>query len=104
LDSPGQLELPSGIHDFSGVGLAAVLAYCGAMTSSRFAKPFALLAMCTLMLVGCSSKNNNGPKQPQCSDGKDNDGDGLVDFPEDPGCTSATDDTEDSQPAPQCSD
>lgn len=29
--------------------------------------------------------------KPQCSDGVDNDGDGLIDYPNDPGCTSATD-------------
>ena len=32
--------------------------------------------------------------QPACDDGIDEDGDGLVDHPEDPGCTSATDDDE----------
>jgi hypothetical protein len=31
---------------------------------------------------------------PQCSDGLDNDGDGLIDFPADPGCAFANDDTE----------
>jgi hypothetical protein len=31
---------------------------------------------------------------PQCSDGLDNDGDGLIDYPADPGCTSAGDDSE----------
>jgi hypothetical protein len=31
---------------------------------------------------------------PACSDGQDNDGDGLVDFPADPGCAFANDDTE----------
>jgi hypothetical protein len=30
----------------------------------------------------------------QCSDGIDNDGDGLIDYPADPGCTSATDNDE----------
>jgi len=34
------------------------------------------------------------PSAPQCSDGIDNDGDGLVDYPADPGCSSATDDDE----------
>ena len=29
-----------------------------------------------------------------CADGADNDGDTLVDFPQDPGCSSATDDSE----------
>ena len=48
---------------------------------------------------------------PQCIDGIDNDGDGLVDFPADLGCTSASDNTEAPNPpseppppAPQCSD
>ncbi|WP_313918764.1 Ig domain-containing protein [Tahibacter sp.] len=36
----------------------------------------------------------------ECSDGLDNDGDGLIDFPADPGCRSADDALE----APQCSD
>ena len=31
---------------------------------------------------------------PQCMDGRDNNGNGLIDFPQDPGCTSATDGTE----------
>lgn len=34
------------------------------------------------------------PDLPQCSDGIDNDGDGLIDWPEDPGCESAEDDDE----------
>ncbi len=37
-----------------------------------------------------------------CSDGNDNDGDGLIDFPEDPGCSSGTDLDEAQQP--ECSD
>jgi hypothetical protein len=43
---------------------------------------------------------------PQCSDLQDNDGDGLIDFPADPGCESPTDDSEspDPPPPPQCSD
>lgn len=35
---------------------------------------------------------------PQCSDGDDNDGDGKVDFPNDPGCTSASDNDEYNAP------
>jgi len=31
---------------------------------------------------------------PQCSDGIDNDGDGLIDYPQDPGCQSPQDDDE----------
>jgi hypothetical protein len=33
-------------------------------------------------------------KPPACADGKDNDGDGLVDFPADPGCAFSNDDSE----------
>ena len=33
---------------------------------------------------------------PQCSDGKDNNGNGKIDFPADPGCAFANDDTENS--------
>ncbi|MGH7855860.1 MAG: hypothetical protein ACREQY_00910, partial [Candidatus Binatia bacterium] len=40
---------------------------------------------------------------PQCSDDVDNDGDGLVDFPNDPGCASDADSSE-TDPAAQCSD
>jgi CSLREA domain-containing protein len=40
---------------------------------------------------------------PACNDGIDNDGDGLVDFPADPGCSSATDDSEHSPLSP-CDD
>jgi Ca2+-binding RTX toxin-like protein len=44
------------------------------------------------------------PPTPQCADGTDNDGDGKVDL-DDPGCESATDDSESPDPAlPQCSD
>lgn len=47
------------------------------------------------------------PPAAQCEDGVDNDGDGLVDFPADPGCTGASDDTEAPNPnntGPACSD
>jgi hypothetical protein len=48
-----------------------------------------------------------GGGTPQCKDGKDNDGDGKIDL-QDPGCASATDDTESRDPQPiaskQCED
>jgi hypothetical protein len=40
---------------------------------------------------------------PVCSDGVDNDGDGLIDYPNDPGCTSAAD-REETDNNPPCSD
>ena len=53
---------------------------------------------------------SNAPTQPEyvlrllpdpshdCSDGEDNDGDGLIDFPDDPGCDDAKDDDEYNMP------
>ena len=61
------------------------------------------LASAVLSFTACGGGSNSHGKT-QCSDGKDNDGDGLVDFPDDPGCTSLEDNSEDSQPAPQCND
>jgi hypothetical protein len=43
--------------------------------------------------VGYTPADINKP--PQCSDGIDNNGNGLIDFPADPGCEFANDDTED---------
>ncbi len=46
-------------------------------------------------------RSGGGRSRAECEDFKDNDGDGLVDFPDDPGCTSYNDDSEDSDaPAP----
>lgn len=41
------------------------------------------------------------PPPPVCADGLDNDGDGLSDYPNDPGCTSE-DDGDETDPAPPC--
>jgi hypothetical protein len=38
-----------------------------------------------------------------CADGDDDDGDGLIDYPDDPGCSSATDESE-KDPSPICDD
>lgn len=38
--------------------------------------------------------NTTQPVLPECSDGMDNDGDGLIDYPADLGCVNATDDDE----------
>ncbi len=48
-----------------------------------------------LMLTGCGSSNGNGGGQTfACNDGRDNDNDGLIDFPADPGCLSELDASE----------
>jgi len=46
----------------------------------------------------------DAPAGPACSDGIDNDGDGMTDFPEDLGCESADGDTESAAVKPQCMD
>lgn len=63
----------------------------------------------SLLLTACGGGGDNNNKtmttdKPQCSDGIDNDGDGLIDFPDDPGCVGENDESEDSLPSPQCSD
>ncbi len=76
---------------------------------------FAVCAVSTALLScgGDNSSDDNpsdqddmtddGPKM-QCNDGIDNDGDGKIDYPEDPGCDFSTDDSEDTAPKPQCKD
>ena len=55
--------------------------------------------------AACSGgEDNNKFPKPPCSDGEDNDGDGMTDFPDDLGCDSEDDDTEDSLASPQCKD
>jgi len=46
------------------------------------------------------------PILPECSDGIDNDNDGLIDYPTDPGCDSPEDDSEidEEEELPECSD
>ena len=66
-----------------------------------------LITSCSLLVLlplSCATTKDNPMSKPQCSDGKDNDGDGVIDFPDDPGCTSADDESEDSSALAQCSD
>ena len=67
-----------------------------------------------LVLAACGSSNHStpdasapgdtGPVLPKCSDGVDNDGDGLVDYPNDPGCIAPNvdDETDDCPSGPHC--
>ena len=73
------------------------------MTISR---RFGIVVLSILLpLVACSDNANPfDPNAPQCSNGIDDDGDGDIDFPDDLGCTSAADDSEDSPTSPQCKD
>jgi hypothetical protein len=54
--------------------------------------------------TGGGGGGGGGNHPPQCSDERDNDGDGLIDYPNDPGCASPQDDDETNNTPPQCSD
>jgi hypothetical protein len=63
-----------------------------------------LLATAALALpaFGCGGGGAGGDAA--CQNGIDDDGDGKTDFPDDPGCTSPTDDDESNVAKPACSD
>ena len=64
-----------------------------------------LFALLVPTFVACSGDDGGGAfGKPVCSDGQDNDGDGMTDFPDDLGCDRDDDDTEDSLVSPQCKD
>jgi hypothetical protein len=65
--------------------------------------PLALIALLN-SLIACGESGGGGFMRAPCEDGEDNDGDGMTDFPDDLGCTSESDDSEDSLPEPQCKD
>jgi parallel beta-helix repeat protein len=50
--------------------------------------------------VGTAPSPPPPPPLAQCEDGVDNDGDGLIDFPSDPGCNSSSDDDEFNEVVP----
>ncbi len=56
------------------------------------------------MSCGGNKEAGDDVPAPLCADGIDNDGDGNTDFPDDLGCTSTIDETEDSPAMPQCND
>ena len=75
---------------------------------------YASVGSYTATLDGTASKDGscqdtvtvtvNAAQAPQCSDGIDNDGDTLIDFPADPGCDDAADNDETDTPLAQCED
>lgn len=62
----------------------------------------ALASVAKMALLESSTPPPPPPPAPQCSDGVNNDAgeDSLIDFPNDPGCTSSTDDSESPNPQP----
>ena len=67
-----------------------------------------LLSLCACQPTGGGETEPNevdaAPPIRQCIDREDNDGDGLTDYPFDPGCTSPADDDEQDERLPQCAD
>ena len=63
----------------------------------------ALLCLMALLLGSLALTTPASAEPADCGDAIDNDGDGLTDYPEDPGCTEAQDNDE-TDPAPECSD
>jgi hypothetical protein len=63
---------------FAGLGVSILLVVGGAQLASAIDSP----------------TNKKDVYPPACRDGRDNDKDGLVDYPADPGCKSQDDPTE----------
>lgn len=68
-----------------------------------------LVVLALATFAGASLSPALAVNVPQCEDGLDNDGDGLVDHPQDPGCNDPSDNDEYNSPPPpppaaQCSD
>ena len=85
VDPDGDLEIPGTFKDvLLNVGLQLPLG----LRPTPPAPPAETVAVVPVLAI--------------CADGLDNDGDGLIDFPADPGCT-GTDDGDETDP-PQCSD
>jgi len=84
------------------------------MTSIRGLALLLALSAFTLSTISLPALAESSPSSPsrpkkakQCSDGIDNDGDGLIDFGQDPGCKSANDNKEKNKkpkPPKQCAD
>src|SRR6478672_7334404 len=74
------------------------------MRVSRWLVAALALTLFAMTPFACGGGSDNATGNTQCSDGKDNDGDGTKDFPNDPSCDSEDDDTEDGPASPECSD
>jgi large repetitive protein len=65
-----------------------------------------LLVAGAIVLAACSGGSDTPDATPQtvCTDGFDNDGDGSIDYPADPGCATEIDTDESNDPIAMCSD
>ncbi|HVL87371.1 MAG TPA: fibronectin type III domain-containing protein [Candidatus Thermoplasmatota archaeon] len=60
--------------------------------------PLVLPSLASLFLFLAGAATVSAQFEPHCSDGFDNDEDGLVDYPDDPGCESPDDEDESNRP------
>jgi len=74
------------------------------MRASRWLLALASTLLVTTPFACGGGGEDTGGGNIQCSDGKDNDGDGTKDFPDDPSCDGEDDLTEDGRVSPQCND
>jgi len=64
----------------------------------------AFLLLVATGIAACGDNHANEPPNGECNDGIDNDGDGLIDYPLDPGCADLYDTSEGTSALPACSD
>ncbi len=65
----------------------------------------ATLLLVALLVIGLVIAGPpKGKGKPACKDSQDNDGDGLIDYPADPGCDSPEDRDEYNEPVAYCGD
>jgi len=97
---------------FNGILRGQTTASSGRWSFTGFTSTFGPLFAGIEVRASAEAPNENeserslacfGSTQAVCGDRQDNDGDGLIDFPADPGCDSPTDGSEDNPP-PECSD
>ncbi len=78
--------------------LLIILLICGVFVEAGWAADLRHAA--TVSAAKIKSKVKKAKKRPKCNDRKDNDRDGLIDYPRDPGCRNKRDNTERNSVSP----
>jgi len=95
---------PSGSSSCQGVNSSALFGGGANLGTINPGQEFTVIAY---FLVEGNDTTPPPPTKYQCNDGRDNDGDGRIDFPNDPGCSGSTDDDESNGTQPtvyECND
>lgn len=97
----GGMPLPISNHSFSDPDFSFVfdIAWQGSFSGPQSASGTITSPQCTPQTLSWSATTSS-PPPPACSDLSDNDGDGKVDYPADPGCTGPSDNDETDPPPP----